>query len=95
MCSLPHNLLPEDPPNVIFISDLLQNLQEEGFHIYGYPDDIAIIVSGHFLTTIRKLMYSALKITQRQDKTKGLIVNPLKTNIMVLGGTTNLKQDSY
>jgi hypothetical protein len=37
----------------------------------------------HFLTALRDLMESALAITPRQCKTKGLMVNPLKANIMV------------
>jgi hypothetical protein len=42
-------------------------------------DDIAIIVRGHFLTTLRNLINSALNITQRWSKTKGRTVNPFKT----------------
>jgi hypothetical protein len=67
----------------LVVNDLLEELQREGFHIYGYADDIAIVVGGRFLSTLRDLMEYALKIINRWCKTKGLVVNPQKTNIMI------------
>jgi uncharacterized membrane protein YkvA (DUF1232 family) len=58
------------------VNDLLEDLQREGFHVYGYADDIAIVASGHFLTALRDLMEHTLKMTYRWCKTKGLVVNP-------------------
>jgi hypothetical protein len=67
----------------LVVNDLLEHLQREGFHVYGYADDIAIVAGGSFLTTLRDLIEYALKITYRWCKTKGLVVNPQKTNIMI------------
>jgi hypothetical protein len=67
----------------LIVNDLLEELQREGFHVYGYADDIAIAVGGRFLSTLRYLMEYALKIINRWCKTKGLMVNPQKTNIMI------------
>jgi hypothetical protein len=47
----------------LIVNDLLEDLQREGFHVYGYVDDIAIVAGGHFLTTLRDLMEHALKMT--------------------------------
>jgi hypothetical protein len=41
------------------------------------------VVGGRFLSTLRDLMDYALKIINRWCKTKGLVVNPKKTNIMI------------
>jgi hypothetical protein len=43
----------------------------------------AFVISGHFLTTLRDLMEITLKRTQRWCQTKGLVVNPLKTNVQI------------
>jgi hypothetical protein len=52
------------------VNDLLVDLQKEGFHIYAVVDDIATIVSGHFIKTLRDLTENALKITKRWCKIK-------------------------
>ena len=49
----------------LVVNGLLEDLQKEGIHVYGYADDIAIVVTGHFLTTLRNLMENALKITHK------------------------------
>jgi hypothetical protein len=67
----------------LLVNDLLEDLQREGFHVNGYAADITIVAGGRFLTTLRDLMEHALKITYRWCMTKGLVVNPQKTNIMI------------
>jgi hypothetical protein len=64
------------------VNDLLEELQREGFHIYGCADDIAIVVGGHFLTALRDLM-NALKMTYRWCETEGLMISSQKTNVMI------------
>jgi hypothetical protein len=64
-------------------NDLLKNIQREGFYVYNYADDIAIVAGGRFLTTFRDLMKHALKMTYRWFKTKGQVFNPQKTNVMI------------
>ena len=67
----------------LVVTDFLEDLQSEGFHVYGCADDIAIVAGGSFLKTLKHLMEHALKMTYRWCKTKGLVVNPQKTNIMI------------
>jgi hypothetical protein len=66
-----------------FTKNNSHNIQKEGFHNYDYADDRAIIISGHFLTTLRDPMENALKTTYGCCKTRGLMINLLNTNIMV------------
>jgi hypothetical protein len=56
---------------------------KECFHVYGYADHIATVVGGHFLTTLSDLMENTLTETHRWCKTKGMVVNPQKTNVML------------
>jgi len=67
----------------LVVNDLSQDLQKEGFLVYGYADDTAILVRGNVHNTLRDLTANALRIVQRRCETKGLRTNPLKTNIMV------------
>lgn len=65
------------------VNDLLVDLQKEGFLVYGYADETAILIGGNFHNTLRDLIINALQIVQRQCETKGLTANPLKTNALV------------
>lgn len=65
------------------VSDLLDDLQKDGFQVCGYADDIAILVGENLLNAVRDLLTNALKIFQRWYETNGLTVNPLKTDVMV------------
>jgi hypothetical protein len=65
------------------VYNVVKALQKEGILVYGYADDIPISMRGNFLNTLRDFMINALKIVHRWCETKGLSVNPLKTNIMV------------
>ena len=56
------------------VNDLSQDLQKERFLVYGYADDIAILVRGNFLSALGDLMINALKIVQRWWETKVLTV---------------------
>ena len=67
----------------LVVNDLLVKLQKKGFLTYGYADDVAIVITGSFLDTLRDRMNVALKIVQKWCEAKGLMVNPSKTNIMV------------
>jgi hypothetical protein len=60
-----------------------EDLQKEDFLVYGYADDIAISVRENLLNTLRDLMIDALKLVQSRCETKGLKVNPLKSNVIV------------
>jgi hypothetical protein len=49
----------------LVVNDLLEDLQQQNFHVYGSADDIAIVAGGHSLTTLRDLMEHALNMTYR------------------------------
>jgi hypothetical protein len=53
------------PPRLrcFVVNYLLEDLQNEGFLVYGYADDIAILVRGNFFSTVGDLI-NALKIVQ-------------------------------
>ena len=59
------------------VNDLLEDLR-----VYGYADDIAVLVGENLLNTVRDLLTNAQKIIQKWYETNGLTVNPLKTNVM-------------
>jgi hypothetical protein len=65
------------------VYNVLNELQKDGFLVYGYADDIPISMRVNFLNTLRDFMINTLKIVRRRCETKGIPVNPLKTNIMV------------
>jgi hypothetical protein len=65
------------------VNDRLEDLQKEGFLVYGYADVIAITVRENLLSTLRDLMIDALKLVQSWCETRGLKVNPFKYNVIV------------
>jgi hypothetical protein len=67
----------------LVVNDLFEDLKRESLHVYCYADDIAIVAGGRFLTTLRDLIEHAVKMTYRWCKTKGLVVNPQTTNVMI------------
>jgi len=46
------------------VNDLLEYLKKESFLVYGYTDDIAILVRGNFSNILRDLMIKTLKVVQ-------------------------------
>jgi hypothetical protein len=53
-----------------------------GFNIFGYADDIIIIVQGKFAHTVRELMQTALNLAVKWAVKEGLKINPHKTAII-------------
>jgi len=49
---------------LLVMDELLTKLKEAGFLIFGYADDVAIIVRGSFLNILRERMDEALNIIQ-------------------------------
>jgi hypothetical protein len=64
------------------VNDLLKDLQQEGFLVYGCADD-SQLVRGNFLNILRDHVINAMKTVQRLCETKSLTLNPLKTNVTV------------
>jgi hypothetical protein len=56
------------------VNDLSGDLQKGRFLVYGYADDIAILVRRNFLSALGDLMINALKIVHRWWETKVLTV---------------------
>ncbi|XP_020298080.1 uncharacterized protein LOC109862437 [Pseudomyrmex gracilis] len=63
--------------------EFLRELQKKGFLVFGYADDVAIIVRGSFFSTLKETMQKALKIMQDWCQSKGLRPNPSKTKTMI------------
>nr|XP_012234697.1 PREDICTED: RNA-directed DNA polymerase from mobile element jockey-like [Linepithema humile] len=62
---------------------LLKALDDRGFTVQGYADDVAILVRGPFLETLLELMQGALEVVEELCQRTGLAVNPLKTGLTV------------
>ena len=70
----------------LVLNDRLRDLRKKGFLVYGYADDMAISFRENLLNTLKDLMIDALKLVQSWCETKGLKVNPLKSNVIVFTG---------
>ncbi|XP_032685833.1 uncharacterized protein LOC116850995 [Odontomachus brunneus] len=67
----------------LVVDDLLAELKEAGFLVYGYADDVAIIARRNFITILKERMDAALRIVQTWCRKKGLSVNSSKTSAVV------------
>jgi len=65
------------------MDELLVKLQEAGLFVCGYADNVAAIIRGSFLSTLKELMDKVLKIIQNWCQAKGLTVNPSKTEAII------------
>ncbi len=66
----------------LVVDELLTILQQSGFEVFGYADDIAVMVRGWHLPTISERLQSGLNAVDRWCREQGLCVNPLKTEII-------------
>ena len=66
----------------LVLDGLLRNLNEAGVYAQGYADDLAIVVTGRFPSTIKELMQGALRKVEQWCHTHGLSVNPEKTEVV-------------
>jgi len=46
------------------VDELLIKLKEAGFLIFGYADDVAIVIRGNFLNILKERMDEVLRIIQ-------------------------------
>jgi len=67
----------------LVVDELLAKLREAGFLVFGYADDVAIIIRGSFLSILRERINKALSILQDWCIAMGLTVNPSKTTAMI------------
>ncbi len=49
----------------------------------GYEDDLAMVIQGKHLNTVADLMQRSLRVVDSWCKTKGLSVNPEKTEVLL------------
>lgn len=66
----------------LVIDSLIRRLEQEGFHVVAYADDLAILVSGKFIGTLCERMNRAMKIIEQWCAENNLTVNPSKTTLM-------------
>ena len=74
----------------LVLDGLLHTLNEEGAYAQGYADDIAIIVTGKFTSTVKELMQKALGKVERWCRTHSLSVNPDKTEVVAFTNRRNV-----
>jgi len=67
----------------LVVDKLLTELKEAGFLVFGYADDVAILVRDNFLDILRERMDEALRIIQDWCIAVGLTVNSSKTTAMI------------
>jgi len=67
----------------ITVDTLLQELDSRHIHTVGYADDIAVVVSGKFLSTIVDIMKVALKTVEDWCKEEELTVNASKSDAVL------------
>jgi ribonuclease HI len=66
----------------LVMDPLIKRLQEEGFIVIGYADDLTIIIKGKFITTVCDRANVATEIIERWCDETGLSVNPSKSSVM-------------
>jgi hypothetical protein len=66
----------------LVVDRLLAATNDPGFSIFGYADDIVIIVQGKFAHTVREIMQEALNVVVKWTVKEGLNISPHKTAIV-------------
>jgi hypothetical protein len=64
------------------VDELVEGLNENGYNTLGYADDIAILVSGKFPSTVSELLQEVLSIVQQWRERIQLSINPQKMVIV-------------
>lgn len=77
----------------LVVDSLIEELNANGFFTQGYADDIVILLTGPFSSTISKQMQNALNILARWCRRHGLTVNPDKTEVVLFTRNYKLKGD--
>jgi hypothetical protein len=58
--------------------------QIRSVYTQGYAEDIALLITGTFSSTVSELMQRALEIVKRLCRAKNLYVNPDKTELVLI-----------
>ncbi|KAI5637727.1 hypothetical protein NE865_09595 [Phthorimaea operculella] len=66
------------------IKSLITELNANNFYTIGYADDLAILLTGKFTSTVYDLTQAALRIVECCCTRYALSVNPTKTETVIL-----------
>lgn len=75
---------------IIVMDSLLKRLQNGGFKVLGYADDLTVICRGKHLHTLSDLTHRAVKIVEKWCMDVGLTVNPDKSDCVIFTRNRNL-----
>ena len=78
---------------LLAVNVVLQQFESRGRKIVAYADDVVILVSGKFPSTITEIMQDALVELSDWAKDKGLGVNPEKTELVLF--TRKYKMEAF
>lgn len=67
----------------LVIDELIRLLTETGFYVQAFADDLVVLVRGPVLSVLFELMQRALDMVRRWCISKGLGVNPSKTQVVL------------
>ena len=67
---------------ILVIDELLEILDDLGYEVQGFADDLIVIVRGKFESTIKDRMQLALNVTSEWCQEKELTINPNKTTLV-------------
>ncbi|XP_047998147.1 uncharacterized protein LOC125235592 [Leguminivora glycinivorella] len=74
----------------LVVNNLITKLNEERFYTIGYADDLTILISSKFASTVCDLTQSALRIVERWCREFDLSVNPTKTEMVMFTNKRSL-----
>ncbi len=66
------------------VDSLLLKLNALGYTAQAYADDLAIVIQGKHLNIVADLMQGSLGVADSWCKSKGLSVNPEKTEVLLI-----------
>ena len=66
----------------LVVDDLLCSLEDKGFEVVGFADDIVIVVRGKFDNIVSERMQHALNVTHLWCIKEGLNINPSKVVVV-------------
>lgn len=75
---------------VLVANELLESLNKDGIYTIGYADDLAIMISGLFESTLCEKMQKALRVVEEWCHRHSLSVNPNKTELVLFTRKTKM-----
>ncbi len=65
------------------VDGLLLKLNAMGYTAQAYADDLTIVIQGKYFSTVVDLMQGSFRVVDNWCKTKGLSINPEKTEVVL------------